>query len=90
MLTALLPAALLAASSLTAPMTTIPSASEAPLAAVTGERLSSAETGARLGAANTLPPNCWFQCINDVCVAVICEEGGVLVILPEPCEAFGG
>ena len=90
MLTAILPAALLAASAFTAPMTSAPDASEAPPAMAADERLSSAEVGAHLSASNTLPPNCWFEYIKDVCVAVICDEGGVWVILPEPCSAFGG
>lgn len=61
MLTALLPAALLAASQLM-PMDTA--------TAQPGERLSSAEIGAVLGSSNSLPPNC--EVLGDPCIGIRC------------------
>jgi len=80
MLSAVLPAALLAIS-------TLPVASETSVAAATGERLSSAEIGSMLGASSTLPPNCWVEAPFGVCTGIVCFEGGILVLYD--CDAFG-
>jgi hypothetical protein len=55
-----------------------------------GAHLSSRDIDQLLTSGSELPPNCWFQYVNGVCIAVICMENGQLVILPEPCSAFGG
>jgi hypothetical protein len=77
MLTALLPAALLAASQLT-PMDTT--------TALPGERLTSAQIGQVLSSSYNVPPNCWVESFLGQC-SIICDEGGALAIYD--CGHFG-
>ena len=59
---------------------------------VEADRLSSAEIAALLDgrAGADLPDNCWIEYspFTGQCTAVICEVGGIWVILPDDCEMY--